>query len=329
MLRKGFPAQRRLLSLEPLVDELVVGEAEVIEREAQRQVDVVHAEPRVFGNDVDLRGLLGIVFLQGLEVRNREDSSISPDVQGHGRPEDTETAVERDDLLLVHPQQRAVDERLCRLVLQLRLQRQVVLDGPLKRTVGGFHQQIDATNVLGHLANQMFEESRRTVPAKSGDTFDARPVPPQPNRDGLHVARADFDTSFRVRFVTPVGGDAAQKPDQPLGQRVAVTFLTKALRKGPERETGPFIDLLVGRLLAKLCNERLLELLSERQAARGGVLDSRMHIHGDAHVVRRDTDFLERAEHLAKLLQRVSSASRRGSFTCARASAGSWYCFTR
>ena len=32
-----------------------------------------------------------------------------------------------------------------------------------------------------------------------------------------------------------------------------------------------------------------------------------MDIHGDAHVVRCDTDFLERAEHLAKLLQRATA----------------------
>ena len=68
--REGISAQRRLLPFEPLVDELVVGEAEVIGREAQRQADVGHAEPCIFGNEVDLRSLLAIVFLQRLEVRH-------------------------------------------------------------------------------------------------------------------------------------------------------------------------------------------------------------------------------------------------------------------
>ena len=153
----------------------------------------------------------------------------------------------------------------------------------------------------------MFEEPRRTVSAKSRDALDARPIPPKPNPDGFHVACTDFDASFRVRFVTAVGGDTAQKPDKPLGQRVADVLLTKALRQGPECETSPGVDFLVRCLLAKLCDERLLEFPSERKASCGGVLDSRMDIDGDAHVVRCDTDFLKRAEDLAKLLRRATA----------------------
>ena len=87
VLGEGIAPERRLLALEPLVDERLACEFEVVHRKAQRQVDVVHAKLRVLGDDVDLCGLLGVVLLQRLEVRHREGPSVSRDLQRHRRAE--------------------------------------------------------------------------------------------------------------------------------------------------------------------------------------------------------------------------------------------------
>ena len=210
VLGQGIAPERRLLALEPLADEFVLRELEVVDREAESQMDVVDAEPRVLGDDMDLLGLLGVVLLQRREVRDREGPSVPRDLQRHRLTEHGEAAVESDDLLLVHPEKRAVDERLSLLVLQLRLQHQVVLDRLFERAVGRFHQQIDPADSVRHLAEEMVEKPGRAVPAKPRDAIDAGPVPTQPDPDGLHVAGADLDAAFGIGLVAAVGGDAPE-----------------------------------------------------------------------------------------------------------------------
>ena len=165
-----------LLVLEPLADELVLRELEVVDREAERQMDVVDAEPRVLGDHMDLLGLLGVVLLQRSEVRNGEGPAVPRDLQRHRVTEHGQAAVEGDDLLLVHPEKRAVDQRLGLLVLQLRLQYQVVPDRLFERAVSRLDQQIDAANSVRHLAEEMVEKPGRAVPANPRNAIDAGPV---------------------------------------------------------------------------------------------------------------------------------------------------------
>ena len=263
---KGVASKRRLLAPEPLVDECLAGEFEVVHRQAQRQVDVIHAELRILGDHVDLCGLLGVVLLQRLEIRDREGPSVSLDLQRHRRAEDGESTVESDDLLLVHPEQRAVDERLGRLVLQLRLQHQVVPDCLLQRPVGGFHQQVDPADTVRHLAKKMFEKPGRAVAAKPRDAIDGVPGPAEAHSDSLHVSSADLDAALGVGLVTAVGGDAPKEPHQPFGQRVLDVLHAKSLGDRAKRKAGPAVDLLVGRLLAKLRYEGLFQCPGKRQA---------------------------------------------------------------
>ena len=293
--------KRPFLVLEPLADELAPGEPEVVVRQTMRQPDVGQSEPGVLGDHVDLRGLLGVVRLQRLEVGDGEASPLACDPQGHGRAEDRQAAIERDDLLLVHPQQRTVHQRLRILIVQLRGERQVVLDGLFEGAVRGLDQEIDPARAVGDLPDQVPEEPRRALAPQRRDAVDGGPVPTQPDPDGLHVAGADLEAALRIGFVAAVGGQAPEEAHQPLGQRIVDLLVAEPLREGAQGDALPGVDLLIGRRLAKLGDERLLEFADPLQAPRRGVFHPGMDVRGDPHVVGRDPEFLERAEHLPQL----------------------------
>ena len=111
----------------------------------------------------------------------------------------------------------------------------------------------------------MFEQPGRAVAAKPRDAIDGAPVPAQPHANGLHVAGADLDAAPGIGLVSAVAGNAAKEPYQPFGQRVLDVLLAKALGERAKRKTRPGVDVLVGRLLAKLHDEGLLELPGKRK----------------------------------------------------------------
>ena len=159
----------------------------------------------------------------------------------------------------MHPEQRSVHQALRVLVPEFGGEKDVRLDGPFEFAVGRLDQEIHAADAGRHFADQVIEQAGGAVASESRDPCDVRPPAPQADRDGVHVARADFDASERVGFVPAIRREALENPDQSLRQGVFDIPFPESLREVPEHETRPFVRLLVGCLLAKRADQGFLQ----------------------------------------------------------------------
>ena len=139
----------------------------------------------VFRHDVDLPHLVFVVDLKRPEVGVLETAPILDQADGHGRAEYGQTLVESDDLLLVQPQQGAVQE-LVRVLDPVR-QLQVGSDGIQQVAERGLSQQIRAPAAQWQLAQQVVEQAVGCVAAQLRGFRQQLPVALQRHLHGLGI----------------------------------------------------------------------------------------------------------------------------------------------
>ncbi len=110
VLRRGLQLQRVGLVGQPLGDELLLRHGEVVFRHGGGVLDPPEAAFRILLHDVDLLGLLAVVPVQRLVVLRAEGSPLPAQLYGHGGPQDGHSLAEADDLLVVEPEQRLLQD---------------------------------------------------------------------------------------------------------------------------------------------------------------------------------------------------------------------------
>jgi len=96
---------------------------------------------------VDLHHLFVVMQLQRREVGLRKLPAPGPEAQGHRRTEYRQALVQTDHVLLVHPQQRPVEQP--GRVPDFRSKDHVGLDRRMQLAQRGFRQQVGAARALG------------------------------------------------------------------------------------------------------------------------------------------------------------------------------------
>ena len=158
-----------------------------------------------------------VVQSQGLEVHLAKlPTSILAQVDGHGRAKDSETFVEADDLLLVQPEQRPIDQlvRLLESVFEIHIGFHFVQ----QFAECGLGEKICALASRRQAIEQMLQQPLCCVSAQVGGLGKRPPISIQCHAQGFVVQRAQSDTARGAVVSVPIAFDAAQKAEHPFGQ---------------------------------------------------------------------------------------------------------------
>ena len=214
--RRGLPRQIPVPIRQPAAQEVLLARTEIIHRKAQRVRHGVEAPLCELRHHVDLQHLVFVMELERREVGVDEAAPILAQVDGHGGPEHRQPLVEADDLLLVQPQQGAVQEPLG--ILDPGLQLQVGTECVQQLAECGLGQQIRAPAAGRQAVEQMIQQAPRGTAAALRGLRKRLPITLEGHPYRLRVPPVQPQAALAALLAAAVPGDAAERAPYALRQ---------------------------------------------------------------------------------------------------------------
>ena len=230
-----LPADFLVPAGQPAGEEIHLVHAEIVHRQAQRVAHLSEAALGKFRHHMDLQDLPLVVKVEGREVGPGETASfLLPQADRHGRAKDCEAPVESDDLLLVQPQQGAV-QQLDR-VLDLAHQNQVGFDCLGQLADGGLGQQVRTAAAGRQAGEETIQQARRRFAPNPGRRFEHAPWALQLHPHRFHITFPHRKAARLPVLAAAVLGKAADQAPQPQRQGVGQPLVPQNLRGDPQMQ---------------------------------------------------------------------------------------------
>ena len=227
---RGLAGKSLLFVRQPAAQEVVLAEAKVVHRQTQRLGHGAQGALGELRHHMDLQHLVLVVEVERHEVRAGEAPTIFVEVDGHGWSEHSQSLVEAHHLLLVQPQQGAVQQ----LGEPLRVrdpgfQRQVGLQRLHQLAESRLGQQVRAPAAGRQTAKQVIEQTLSGAAAAQGRLRQRLPWTLQGHPDGIGIGAAQAQAALAAAFVASIPGDAAQDAPYMFRQGLRVAVVLDAL----------------------------------------------------------------------------------------------------
>ena len=279
------PAPRK-----PSTQEGVTIQHEVVFGQALRAIHRLKPGLGIGRHHVGLDRRLRVMLLERREVLHRELSPLGIEVHGDRRTEDREAAAEGHDLLLMQPEKRAVHQ--ARHVPDVSAQQGVAIQRVEHGAQGGLDLDVLAARASGDLPGEMCQQHLRPLPAQIGGALNRGPGPLEAHEDGVPADLPQAEVAPSAILIAAILRHAAQKVLHQIGAHLCVAAVTQCLGGFGQVER---LRLSLGLRHRLLHQGDQLGFHPRRliQSSGGGILDAKMHEHGDGGVVAGNAQRLE------------------------------------
>ena len=314
-LGRGLDLQLLLAAGEVAAQEGLLAEREVGTDQLQRLRDAREGQPRVLGHHVHLQRARVVVGIEQRVVADRVAPApgFGRHAQRHRAAEHRQPLLQRDHLLLVQVQQRALDrgQRIADAVRQQRI--------GFQRRAQVFEREVDQQHVLlrrigRHAREQRLQQALRQRAAQLRGFADRAPGAAQAHAQPFAPERAQRQAGLARRESDAIERQAFQQLAQQLGI-ARQALVEQALVQRPQMQR-PFLAAGIGGGFRQQADQRRFDRADLLEAAHraalaagalrsqpGGELQAELQQAGTVHVI-------EQAQHRHRLLVRPGAQRR-------------------